>query len=67
MIAIVEIHCRNYTHYTIYVIATVISLSFLFLDGFQGNANISIAIKSGSTVASKKDVLSLFLDYVIYW
>ena len=26
------------------------SLSFLFLDYFEGNANISVAIESGSTV-----------------
>ena len=26
------------------------SLSFLFLDGLEGNANISVAMKSGSTV-----------------
>ena len=26
------------------------SLSFLFLDDFKGNANISVAIRSGSTV-----------------
>ena len=26
------------------------SLSLLFLDDFEGNANISVAIKSGSTV-----------------
>ena len=26
------------------------SLSFLFLDDFEGNANISAAIESGSTV-----------------
>ena len=26
------------------------SLSFLFLDDFEGNANISVSIKSGSTV-----------------
>ena len=45
------------THYSlyrsclpIYGIAIVRSLSFLFLDHFKGNANISVAIKSGSTV-----------------
>ena len=26
------------------------SLSFMFLDDFEGNANISVAIESGSTV-----------------
>ena len=29
---------------------SVRSLSFLSLDDFEGNANISVAIKSGSTV-----------------
>ena len=58
MIAIVGTHYRNYYfRYTlyrsclpIYEIAIVRSLSFLFLDDFEGNANISVAIKSGSTV-----------------
>ena len=57
MIAIIGIRYRNYTHYTkyrsclpIHVIAIVRSLSFLFLDDFEGNANISVAIKSGFTV-----------------
>ena len=52
MIAIVGIRYRNYAQYTvyrsclpIYGIAIVI-----FLDDFEGNANISVAIKSGSTV-----------------
>ena len=27
-------------------------LSFLFLDDFEGNANVSAAIKSGSTVSN---------------
>ena len=59
MIAIIGIRYRNYAHYTlywscllIYGIAIIRSLSFLFLDGFEGNANISVAIKSGSTVAA---------------
>ena len=57
MIAIVGIRNRNDTHYILYTsclpiygIAIVRSLSFLFLDDFEGNANISAAIKSGSTV-----------------
>ena len=54
MITIVRISYRNYTFYRsclpIYGIAIVRSLSFLFLDDFKGNANISIAIKSCSTV-----------------
>ena len=51
------IRYRNYAHYTlyrsclpIYVIAIVRSLSFLFLDDFEGNAKVSVPIKSGSTV-----------------
>ena len=47
---------RNYTHFTlcrsclpIYRIAIARSLSF---DDFEGNANISVAIKSDSTVAA---------------
>ena len=57
MIAILGIRYRNYTHYAldrsclpIYGIAIIRSLSFLFLDDFEGNANISDAIKSGSAV-----------------
>ena len=34
----------------IYGIAIIRLLSFLFLDDFEGNTNISVAIKSGSTV-----------------
>ena len=55
MITIVGIPYRNYAHYTlyrsclpIYGIAIVRLLSILFLDGFEGNANISVAIKFGS-------------------
>ena len=47
----------NYTDYTlyrsclpIYGITIIRSQSFLFLDDFEGNANISVAIKSCSTV-----------------
>ena len=57
MIAIVGIRYRNYTHYTLYRtcvplygIAIVRLLQFSFLDDFEGNADISVAIKSGSTV-----------------
>ena len=57
MIAIIGIRYRNYAYYTlhksclpIYGIDIVKSLSFLFLDGFEGNTSISVAIKSGSTV-----------------
>ena len=61
MIAIVRICYRNYPHYKlyrscllIYGIAIIRLLSFLFLDDFNGNANISVAIKSGSTVAPER-------------
>ena len=57
MIAVVGFHYRNYTHYSVYrsclpmyVAAIVRWLSSLFLDDFEGNANIPVAIKSGSTV-----------------
>ena len=53
MIAIIGIRYRNYAHYNlyrscllIYGITDVRSLSFLFLDDFERNANISVAIKS---------------------
>ena len=58
MIAIIGIHYRNCTHYTlyrsclpIYGIAIIQSLSYLFIDDFEENANISVAIESGSTVS----------------
>ena len=61
MIAIIEIRYRNYTHHTlyrsrlpIYGIAIVRSSSFVLLDDFEGNANISVAIKSGSTVVAMR-------------
>ena len=57
MIAIIDICYRNYAYYTfyrsclpIYRIAIVRLLSFIFLDEFERNTNISVAIKSGSTV-----------------
>ena len=60
MIAIVGISYRKYAHYTlyrsclpIYGIAIIRSLSFLFLDGYEGKNNISVAIKSSSTVLMK--------------
>ena len=56
MIAAAGIRYRNYTRNTlyksclpIYGIAVVRLLSVLFLYDFEGNANISVAIKSGST------------------
>ena len=72
MIAIVRIRYRNYTHYTlyrsclpIYGIAFVRMLSFAFLDGFEGNANISAAIKSGSTVGYHHSVCVVGLCFVM--
>ena len=57
MIAIIGILYRNYARFTlhrsclpIYGIAII-----LFLDGFEGNANISVAIKSGSTCAVEQN------------
>ena len=54
---IAEIPHRHYASYNlyrsclpIYGIAAVSLLSFLFIDDFERNANISVAIKSGSTV-----------------
>ena len=58
MIAIVGFRYRNYPHsilyrscLPIYGIAIVRLLSFLFIDDFERIANISVAIKPGSTVA----------------
>ena len=58
MIAIIGIRCINYAHYTscksclpFYGISIIRLLSFLFLDEFEGNGSISVAIKSGSTVS----------------
>mgnify|MGYP001793208756 CR=1 FL=1 len=57
---IVGIHYINYTHsalyrsrLSIYGIPIIRSLSFLFLDDFEGNSNISVAITSGSTVLKR--------------
>ena len=51
MIAIVEIRYRCYTviPFIGVVFSFLGSLSFLFLDEFEGNANMSVAIKSSST------------------
>ena len=64
MITIVGICYRNHTHYTlyrscllIYGIAIIRLLSFLFPDAFEGNANISVTIKCGSTVCSALQLL----------
>ena len=50
MIAIVGIRFRNYTHYSLYRSCLLIYgiTIILFLDEFEGN--ISVAIKSSSTV-----------------
>ena len=57
MIAIIGFRYRKNTHYTlygsclpIYGITIMKSLLFLFLAHFHKNANICVAIKSGSTV-----------------
>ena len=73
MIAIVGIGYRNCTHYTlyrscllIYGIAIIRLLSFLFLDDFEGNANISVTIKSSSTAFHIGDMKSrLFGSFVL--
>ena len=57
MTAIVGIRYRNDTLYriclTIYGIAIVTLLSFSFLDDFEGNTSISVAIKPSSSVMAK--------------
>ena len=52
MIAIVGLCYRYYTHYTLYRSCLPIYgiTNFLFLDDFEGNPNISVAIESSSTV-----------------
>ena len=57
MITIVEIRYRNYNHYNIYRsclltcgIAIVRLRSLVFLDDFEGNANIFVTIESSVTV-----------------
>mgnify|MGYP001791910123 CR=1 FL=1 len=57
MIAVIGIRYRYHAHHIlyrsclpIYGIAIIRSPSFLFLDDLEGKANISVAIKSGSTV-----------------
>ena len=67
MIAIVGIGYRNYTLYTlyrsclpIYGIPIIRSLSFLF-DDFEGNDDISVAIKCGSTVSVAKTAVNVMI------
>ena len=51
MTANVGICYRNYTNYTLYrSCLPIYGIAIIFLDDFGGNANISVAIKSGSTV-----------------
>ena len=66
IIAIVGICHRSYTHYTLYKsclpicgIVIIRLLSFLFFDDFEGNANISVAIKSCFTVALQRTLSSM--------
>ena len=63
MIAIVGILYRDYTHYTLYRscllihrIAIIRSLSFLSINDFEGNTNICVAIKSGSTAINQTEI-----------
>ena len=65
------IRYRNYVYYTlyrscllIYAVAIVRLLSFLFIDDFEGDANIYVAIKSGSTVAEEGDNSIFDLGYL---
>ena len=41
-----------------YGIAIIRWLSFLLIDDFEGNTEISVAIKSGSTVYCKSRIIS---------
>ena len=47
-----------------YRITIIRSLPFLFPDDFEGNANISVAIKSGSTVSTVKRNLCAILHFL---
>ena len=65
MTAIIGFLYRKYVHYTlygscppIYGIAIIRSLLFLFLAHFHENANICVAIKSGSTVVENPSEIS---------
>ena len=69
----VRIRYIKYTHYTIYGsclpiygIAIIRSLSFLFLHDFEGSAEISVAIKSDSTVlvSARPDIILSWLRVV---
>ena len=72
IIAIIRLPYRNSIHYTLHRScllicerATVRSPSFRFLEEFEGNANISVAIKSNSIV--QYTVLFLLLRYCEGW
>ena len=47
-------------------IVIIRSLSFLFLDGFEQNANGFVAIKSGSTVLGTGTVTILYIIILYY-
>ena len=55
----------------IYGTAIIRSLSFLFLDDFEGNANISVAIESGSTVIAirgdKSKVVRMWEAFALFY
>ena len=76
IMAIITLRYGNYTYYTVYRsrllifgISCVILLSCLFLDEFEGTANISVAIEPGSTVSPGRCTLSLkdFGEFLSYW
>ena len=66
MIAIVGIRYRK-SCLPIYGIAITRSQWFLFLDDFEGNANISVAIKTGSPVAVMKAERCDQPSWVVKW
>ena len=49
----------HYAHYNLYTLGVVFPLfgwlSFLFLGEFEGNTNIDVAIKSGSTIDADRE------------
>ena len=60
-------HYRSYRScLPIYGIAIVRSLSFLFIDDFEENANISVAIKSGFTVLYNYKGYEIYIVYIVY-
>ena len=72
MVATVGTPYRNYTHYTlyssclpIYGIAIIRSLSVLFLDDSEGNANISVSSESSFTVLLVSVLVLVPADIII--